>query len=89
MKPKDIFNLILRLIGLAFLYRALDTIPSAVLNFCPAFPHFYFRNLFPSLLVVGWPLLIAWWLIRGAPWLMRLAYPETPEMISSNSTGVK
>jgi hypothetical protein len=76
MKPKDIFNLALRLIGLLFLYQGIASVPSAVHNFCPVFPHFSFRSLIPSLFLVGWPLLVAWWLIRGAPWLMRLAYPE-------------
>ena len=26
--------------------------------------------------MVGWPLLVAWWLVRGAPLLMRLAYRD-------------
>ena len=49
--------------------------PNAVANFCPVFPHFNFRTLLPSAVYIAWPLLIAWWLIRGAPWLMRLAFP--------------
>jgi hypothetical protein len=76
MKPKDIFNLALRLIGLLFLYQGLAAVPNAVASFCPAFPHFQFRTLLPSAILVGWPLAVAWWLVRGAPWLMRIAYPE-------------
>lgn len=76
MKPKDIFNLVLRLIGLLFLYQGLASVPAAVQNFMPVFPHFQFRTLFPSVVLIGWPLFIAWWLIRGAPWIMRIAYPE-------------
>jgi len=79
MKPKDIFNLALRLIGLAFLYQGLVAVPSAIMNFCPVFPHFQFRTLLPSAVLIGWPLAVAWWLIRGAPWLMRLAYPPQKE----------
>lgn len=76
MKPKDIFNLALRIIGLLFLYQGLAAVPGAVMSFCPAFPHFQFRTLLPSAILVGWPLAVAWWLVRGAPWLMRIAYPE-------------
>lgn len=75
MKQKEIFNLVLRLIGLLFLYQSLSAVPSAMMSFCPVFPHFNFRSLLPSMIVVGWPLAVAWWLIRGAPWLMRRAYP--------------
>ena len=71
-----IFNLFVRLIGLTFLYQGLSAVPNAIASICPVFPHFYFRNLFPSVLLVGWPILIGYWLLRGAPWLMRLAYPE-------------
>jgi hypothetical protein len=71
-----IFNLIVRLIGLTFLYQGLSAVPNAIASICPVFPHFYFRNLLPSLLLVGWPILVGYWLLRGAPWLMRLAYPE-------------
>ena len=71
-----IFNLFVRLIGLTFLYQGLSAVPNAIASICPVFPHFYFRNLFPSVLLVGWPILVGYWLLRGAPWLMRLAYPE-------------
>ncbi len=85
MKPKDIFNLTLRLIGLLFLYQGLTSVPAAFANFCPVFPHFNFRTLLPSAFLVGWPLLVAWWLVRGAPFLMRLAYPEDREQSRSTS----
>jgi hypothetical protein len=76
MKPRDIFDLAVRLIGLLFLYKGVEAVPMAVANFCPVFPHFNFRTLLPSLFFVGWPLAVAWWMVRGAPLLMRLAYPE-------------
>ncbi|HWX20499.1 MAG TPA: hypothetical protein VN578_11425 [Candidatus Binatia bacterium] len=76
MKPKEIFSLIVRLIGLLFLYDALKAVPNAIASICLVFPHFFFRNLWPNLFLIGWPLLVAYWLIRGAPWLMRLAYGE-------------
>ena len=73
-----LFNLIVRVIGLTFLYQGLTAGPNAIASICPVFPHFYWRNLMPSLLIVGWPLVIGYWLLRGAPWLMRAAYPDEP-----------
>jgi hypothetical protein len=78
MKAKDIFGLAVRIAGLILLYQGLTAVPTAIASLCPsvAVPRFYFRNLFPALLMVGWPLAIGYWLVRGAPWLMRLAYRE-------------
>ena len=76
MKAKDIFGLAIRFIGLVFLYQSLGAVPSAIQSVCPVFPHFFWRNLIPSLILVGWPLLVAYWLLRGAPPLMRLAYGD-------------
>jgi hypothetical protein len=79
MKSKELFGLAVRVIGLAFVYQGLTAVPNALLSCCPAFPHFVWRNVLPSLLIVGWPLLIGYWLLRGAPKLMRLAYgPDEP-----------
>jgi hypothetical protein len=79
MRAKEIFGVAVRLIGLVCLYQGLAAVPTAVASICPVFPHFYFRNLLPSLFMVGWPLLVGYWLVRGARWLVRLAYPEEPE----------
>lgn len=76
MKSKELFGLAVRVIGLVFLYQGLAAVPTAVASICPVFPHFYFRNVLPSLWLVGWPLAVAYWMVRGAPWLMRLAFPE-------------
>lgn len=76
MKPHDIFNVAIRLIGLLFLYQGLSAVPAAFHNFCPAFPHFNFRSLLPSLFLVGWPLVVGLWMVKGAPWLMKKAYPK-------------
>lgn len=78
MKSKEIFTLAVRIIGLLFLWQGLTSVPAAINSLFPNFPHIYWKNLFPSLVIVGWPLLVAWWLVRGAPWLMRLAYPGEP-----------
>jgi hypothetical protein len=87
MKPKDIFNLAVRLLGLWFLYKGLAAVPPAIQYFCPAFPHFQFGTLLPSAVLIGWPLLVGWWLLRGAPWLMRLAYPEERNTRSDHLSG--
>ena len=79
MKTKDIFKLVVQIIGLVFLYQGVAAVPMAIAAFCPAFPHFIFRNLLPACFTVGWPLLAAYWMVRGAPPLMRIAYPDTPE----------
>ena len=75
MKPKDIFSVAVRVIGLLFLYQGLTAVP-AVINNWYLFPQMKFAAIIPSLIAIGWPLFIAWWMVRGAPWLMRLAYPE-------------
>ena len=76
MKPKEIFCLIVRLVGLMFLYQSLAAVPMAVAAFCPRFPHFIWSNFFAALIMVGWPLLAAYWLIRGAPPVQQWAYPD-------------
>jgi hypothetical protein len=87
MKTKDIFQLALRLLGLVFLYHTLRAIPAAVVVFKDALPeHFYFGmpryanyvELLVALLMVGWPLLVTIWLVRGAHPILRLAYPDAP-----------
>lgn len=74
MKAQDIFGLVLRIFGLVFLYQGLSAVPSAINLICPLWPHFLFRNVFPAILMVGWPLAVGIWMVRGAPLLMRMAY---------------
>jgi hypothetical protein len=77
MKAKDIFGLMVRFFGLICLYEGLDKVPSAWAAIYPQLPHLRVGTLLAWLFVVGWPLAIGVWLVRGAPWLVRLAYgPE-------------
>jgi len=83
---RGIFILVVRIIGLVFLYQALTSVPLAVANFWNMMPHFMLQNFIRALWLVGWPFLIAWWMVRGAPWLMRVAFrdeeslfPKQPE----------
>lgn len=92
MKSKDVFNVAVRIIGLAFLYQGLAAVPMAIMNFCPVYPPTWrmlnFHSIIPSIIMVGWPLVVAFWMIRGAPWLMRLAYrdePNTPSAPTSSA----
>jgi hypothetical protein len=78
MKVRDIVETAIRLVGVVFLYNALNAVPAAIANFCPIFPHLNFRTLFPSAILVGWPLLIGYYMVRGAPWLMRRAFDQRP-----------
>jgi hypothetical protein len=81
MKPRDIFGLVLRLVGLIFLYHSLNSVPLAISALFPRFPHLVWPNVIPALITVGWPLLVAIWLIKGANPLMLWAYPnhQSPE----------
>ena len=78
MKPKDIFNLIVRLLGIVFLYQAVEKVPFAFSALLACFSHFNSGGFFSALIMVGWPLLVAYWLLRGAPPVARLAYPDEP-----------
>lgn len=80
MNSRDMFQLAVRILGLVFLYQALHAIPVAfsLLVHAPAVsePPSFFGRLVSTLVMVGWPLLLAWWLVRGAPLLMRIAFRE-------------
>jgi hypothetical protein len=76
MKPREIFKLIVRLVGLMFLYKGLSDVPLAISALCPRFPHIAWGNFIPALIMIGWPVLVAYWLIIGAPPLTRWAYPD-------------
>ena len=67
MKPKELFGLAVRLLGLVFLYHGLMSVPT--LFVAP-----------PSvILLVIFLLAVAWWLIGGAALLTERAYPENAE----------
>jgi hypothetical protein len=70
MKTKDIFNLIVRLLGLFFIYLAAREVPII-------FARSLGQVLFPVILTVAFYFSVAWWLLGGAPLLVRRAYPES------------
>jgi hypothetical protein len=75
MTSKDLFKLAIRLLGLGFLYHGLTMLPIVV----PMVFSSSFLNSIGGILMVCWPLLVAYWLLRGAPLLVHIAYPETGE----------
>jgi hypothetical protein len=79
MKPKDIFGLIVRLVGLIFIYGAADKVPTALSYIFPGFKSISGVGFLSALFMVGWPLVVAYWLLLGAPPVSRIAYPDEPK----------
>lgn len=96
MNPKEILRLAVRLLGLVFLYHGLVILPAALDQAIGAFPHqvglhsrttMDFGAVFGAFLLIGWPLGVAYWLLRGAPLVMCIAYPESHDQIGRRSEG--
>jgi hypothetical protein len=77
MKPQDILKLAVRLLGLIFLYQGLQALPTALVQFCAAIRIMNSGMILTSVMFAGWPLLVAYWLLRGASLIMRTAYPDS------------
>lgn len=75
MIPRWIFLVALRVLGLVFLWRSLEALPIAGAVFCDAAPRGEVLAMILSVAEGAAPLLVAYWLLRGAPSLVRLAYP--------------
>lgn len=71
MNTKDWFGLAVRVLGLVFFYHAVVGLP---LSIGMAFSGLQ-AGLGPVLQFI-WHLALALWLIRGAPFLMKLAFRE-------------
>lgn len=79
MKPKDIFGLIVRLLGLIFIYESAEKVPTAISYIFSGFKSISGVGLLSAVIMVGWPLLVAYWLLLGAPPVSRIAYPDEPK----------
>jgi hypothetical protein len=77
MKPRDIFGLAVRLLGLFFLYLGLRAV-SPVLDL-EAIENAGKSDIINAILPIAFNLLVAWWLLGGGL-LMRRAYPEVPKI---------
>jgi hypothetical protein len=72
MKPKDMFSLAVRILGLVFVYQGLLSLPGVT-------PMIFSGTLSTALMgafTLLWPLVVGYWLLRGAPLLMRIAFPD-------------
>ncbi len=77
MKQKEIFQLAVRLLGLAFVYQGLTALPISSQALYGAVLHpQHVIDLIVTMIAAAWPFIIAYWLLRGAPLLLRIAYPE-------------
>jgi succinate dehydrogenase hydrophobic anchor subunit len=72
MKPSEIFKLAIRILGLVFLYHGLMGLPTIFTFFISMSP----VGILLNIVMVVWPLVVAWWLIGGAPLLLHRAYPD-------------
>jgi len=79
MKPKVIFSLAVRLLGLVFLYQGLSSLSGLISLVISGSFIGSFMTVVMSGLMCVWPLAVAWWLIGGAPQLTHHAYPESDE----------
>ena len=77
MKPRDIFGLAVRLLGLFFLYLGLRAV-SPVLDL-EAIGNAGKGDIINAILPIAFNLLVAWWLLGGGL-LMRRAYPEASKI---------
>ena len=76
MKPDTILQLAVRLLGLVFLYHGIQQVPVGLFQIFSSVPSGNFGGMFTGVVIAGWPLTVSFWLLRGAPFLMRIAYPE-------------
>ena len=72
MQSKVIFSLAVRMLGLVLPCRGLSALPMVLPTLFGSF-----GNAIMCALTVGWPSLVAGWLLGGAPLIMRIAYPDS------------
>jgi hypothetical protein len=75
MTPKSVFVLAVRVLGLVFLFRALVALPEILSIFSTG----SFRSSLGIIVMIAWPLVLAYWFIRGAPLLIGIAYPNSED----------
>jgi hypothetical protein len=86
MKPRDIFGLAVRLLGLFFLYLGLRAV-SPVLDL-EAIENAGKSDIINAILPIAFNLLVAWWLLGGGL-LVRRAYPEAPKISDHSPSQVE
>lgn len=76
MKPDTILQLAIRLLGLVFLYHGIQQVPGGAFQVFSSVLSGNVGAIIMGFVIFGWPLAVAFWLLRGAPLLMRIAFPE-------------
>jgi hypothetical protein len=76
MKAPQLFGLALRVMGLIFLYDALSGFPGGFFKLIAHLTAFKVWSAIEIIAGTLWPLALALWFLRGAPWLMQLTYPS-------------
>lgn len=75
MNSKELFSLAVRLLGLGFVYHGLSALPAASTVVFAGLVGGSLSGFLYAIFTALWPLLVAYWLLRGAPLLMQIAYP--------------
>ncbi len=74
MKPRDIFKLAVRILGLIFLYHGLMSVPVLFQGIYGSF-----RNAIGMIIAVGWPLVVALTLLGFAAKFTDFFYPKSED----------
>lgn len=74
MKPRDLFKLAVRILGLIFLYHGLAAFPTLFAGILGSA-----RNAFVIILMVVWPLVVAFILLRYAAWFVGYFFPDSED----------
>jgi hypothetical protein len=82
MKAREIcaaiFGFIIRILGVYFFYMAAINAPQ-VWRIITMPGRIVWSLAFDSLFLVAWQAVVAWWLVRGAPPVEDLAYPNSKQ----------
>jgi hypothetical protein len=74
MKPRDLFKLAVRILGLIFLYHGLMSVPVLFQGIYSSF-----RNAIGMIIAVGWPLVVAFALLGFADRFTDFFYPKSED----------
>jgi hypothetical protein len=77
MTARDLFQLAVQLLGLAFLYHGILGFPSYLGVLYTAFGAHSLFAILQAIVSAGLPLIAGYWCVRAENPLVRLAYPES------------
>ena len=79
MEPKEIFKLAVRIVGLVCAYQGLLGMPIHLSDMIRRLSEVNLGGFLSSVFFAVWPLAVAYWLLSGAPLIMRIAYDVEPD----------